>query len=254
MSSVVVDSLMTAYQRSGQPDKGRVVILHGWGDDSQGWAAMAEQLAEAGGEVTVLDLPGFGGTEAPKTAWGLDEYAAFVGKFLKKIRLKPDVVIGHSNGGAIAIRGLATEKFSTSKLVLLDSAGIRGEYQGRTRALRAITKTGKLLSMPLPPSMRKKLRQRVYTTVGSDLLVAEHLQETFKKVVTDDVQADAAQLKLPTLLVYGQDDAATPTAYGRMLRNLIDSSQLEIIPEAGHFAHLDKPDEVLSFITQFLKW
>jgi len=229
-----------------------VLILHGWGDSGKGWADPAARLAKHF-EVVTVDLPGFGGTQMPKTPWGLDDYGAFVGAFLTKIRARPYAVIGHSHGGAVAIRGLARRDFAADKLVLLDSAGIRSQYLGRKKSLRLITKTGKLFTKPLPAGVKKRLRRKVYETIGSDMLVVERLQETFKKVVTDDVQKDAATLKLPTLLIYGEDDLDTPLQYGRMIHNLIPGSKLETVPGAGHFAHRDRPDEVFTLIQEFLQ-
>lgn len=246
---VVVNSLLTQYERVGKGNS--VLVLHGWGDNSKGWRDFAGQLA-ADYDVIVPDLPGFGGTQTPKEAWGLGDYAAFVRDFLSKIRAQPYAVIGHSNGGAMAIRGLASGDFQTNKLVLLDSAGIRSEYLGRKKALRVITKTGKLFTAPLPHGVKKRLRRKVYETIGSDMLVVERLQETFKKVVTDDVQKDAATLKTPTLLIYGEDDLDTPVQYGRIFHNLIGGSIFEVVPGAGHFAHRDKPDRVLALIQEFL--
>jgi pimeloyl-ACP methyl ester carboxylesterase len=247
---VVVHSLLTEYSRTG---KGKtIVVLHGWADSGKGWAKTSENLSQ-NYDVIVPDLPGFGGTELPPAAWGLDDYAGFVGEFLAKLKVKPDVIIGHSNGGAIAVRGMAQGLFSTGRLVLLDSAGIRSEYLGRKKALRYVTKTGKILTKPLPGSVKKRLRRKVYEKIGSDMLIAERLQDTFKKVVTDDVQADAATLKIPTLLIYGADDLDTPVQYGRMFHTLIPGSKFEVIPGAGHFAHRDKPEQVIKLITEFIK-
>ena len=247
---VVVNSLLTQYERAG---KGKtVLLLHGWGDSSKGWAAFQAELAKAY-DVIAVDLPGFGGTAAPEGAWGLDDYAAFVRDFLKKIRVEAYAVVAHSNGGAIAIRGLASDVLHTERLVLLDSAGIRNVYKGRTKVLRMLTKTGKLLTMPLPHNVKKRLRRKVYKTVGSDMLVVERLQDTFKKVVTDDVQADAAKLDLPTLLIYGEDDMATPLYYARILHSLINGSTLETVAGAGHFVHLDKPEVVRKLVEDFLR-
>jgi pimeloyl-ACP methyl ester carboxylesterase len=247
---VVVDSLLTQYERVGEGKP--VLVLHGWGDSSKGWRAFQQDLAKSY-DVVVVDLPGFGGTQTPTSPWGLDEYAAFVGAFLKKISVKPYVIVAHSNGGAIAVRGISQKKLSPERLILLDSSGIRNLYNGRKKILRILTKTGKLMTLPLPKEVKKRLRRKVYKTIGSDMLVVERLQETFKRVVTDDVQSDAATLNLPVLLMYGEDDMATPVHYGRIFHNLINRSSLEIIPEAGHFAHLDKPKIVLDGIKEFLK-
>jgi pimeloyl-ACP methyl ester carboxylesterase len=248
---IVVDALLTQYEMQG---KGKLVLLlHGWGDSSKGLAVLQKTLAKQCCVIS-LDLPGFGGTEAPKDVWGLNDYAVFVAHFLQKIgEKKLGTLVGHSNGGAIAVRGLGQGILQADKLVLMASAGIRGEYKGRIKALRLVTKAGKALTMPLPRSIKQGLRKKVYNTVGSDMLVAEHLQETFKKVVTDDVRADAAQLTVPTLLIYGENDESTPVTYGELFHQAIDGSTLEVLPGAGHFVHLDRPEQVAKAIEEFAR-
>jgi pimeloyl-ACP methyl ester carboxylesterase len=248
---VVVDSLLAHYETAG---KGKlVVLLHGWGDTAAGLRPLQMALAKTH-KVLALDLPGFGGTEAPKAVWDINDYAAFVAAFLQKIDAGPVAVyIGHSNGGAIAVRGLAMGILQADQLVLLASAGVRGVYKGRVKALRYITKFGKALTMPLPKPLKNKLRKKVYHTVGSDMLVAEHLQETFKKVVTDDVRADAQKLAMPALLIWGEQDDATPVWYGETFHQLIEGSTLEVLPGAGHFVHIDRPVEVVKAIEGFMR-
>jgi pimeloyl-ACP methyl ester carboxylesterase len=247
---VIASDLMVSYTRQG---KGKpVVILHGWGDNSASWQKFTVDLSKQY-DVIVPDLPGFGNSQAPAAPWGLDEYAKLIATFLQKLKVKPYAIIGHSNGGAIAIRGVATSMLSAEKLVLLSSAGIRGEYKGRNKMLRMVTKTGKLLSSPLPKATKQRLRLKVYKTVGSDMLVAEHLQETFKKVVADDVRVDAGRVKLPTLLIYGEKDAQTPLAYGREYNQLIKGSKLEVLPGIDHFVQLHASPMILKLIRGFLK-
>ncbi|HJQ08062.1 MAG TPA: alpha/beta hydrolase [Candidatus Saccharimonadales bacterium] len=246
---VVVDSLLTRYHVSG---KGKtILLLHGWGDSAAGMQGLQDALI-GGCRVIVLDLPGFGGTQAPLHPWALDDYAQFVAHFLQKIEVRHvHLLLGHSNGGAIAVRGLAKGWLQADKLVLLATAGIRGVYKGRVKALRYVTKVGKALTTPLPKSVKSRLRKTVYNTVGSDMLVAEHLQETFKRVVTDDVRADAAALSLPTLLIYGEQDDATPVWYGEAFHELIGGSTLEILPGAGHFVHIDRAKDVERAVREF---
>jgi pimeloyl-ACP methyl ester carboxylesterase len=247
---VVVDSLLTHYEVRGEGKP--VLLLHGWADSAAGLASLQKTLGETN-KVIAIDLPGFGTTQAPKEVWGLSNYAQFVAHFLEKIGVNDmAVIIGHSNGGAIAIRGLSDGSLQADKLVLLASAGIRGVYKGRIKALRVITKIGKALSSPLPKSVKRRLRAKVYKTVGSDMLVAEHLQETFKKVVSDDVRQDAAKLSQPALLVYGEADDQAPVWYGEAYHQIIRTSTLEVLPGAGHFVHLDRPAEVTKAIKEFI--
>lgn len=248
---IVVDGLLISYEQSG---KGQVVVmLHGWGDTAAGLKQLATALAKDY-KVIVPNLPGFGGTQSPPKPWGLDDYAKFIASFLQKLEVKNVYVfIGHSNGGAIAIRGFGQGVLSSERLVLLASAGMRDVYKGRRKSLRLVTKAGKMLTAPLPESTKRKLRRKVYDAIGSDMLVAEHLQETFKKVVTDDVQADATKISVPTLLIYGENDTATPVVFGEKFHELIDDSTLEVLPGADHFVHLDRAAEVQHAVEEFLK-
>ncbi len=94
---IIVDQLLTHYERIGEGKL--VVIVPGWADTSAQWRPFQRSLS-SDYEVIVIDLPGFGGTQAPDSTWGLSEYAGFLGLFLRKLGLKPYALIGHSNGGA----------------------------------------------------------------------------------------------------------------------------------------------------------
>ncbi len=247
---VVIDSLLVHYQRRG---KGRtVILLHGWGDSSQGLTELTQTLSKQF-DIVAIDLPGFGGSEAPEQDWGLDEYAACIARLCSKLQLTPYAYVGHSNGGAIAIRGLANGTLHAEKLVLLASAGVRGEYKGRVKLLRLVTKAGKAVTAPLPRAVKGRLQKKFYTSIGSDMLVAENLQGTFKKIVQDDVRQDAARLLLPVLLLYGTNDEATPPSWGRKLAAAIPKAEFIEIPEAGHFIHRDAAAECEKQIKRFLR-
>ena len=251
LMQVMVDGLLVQYEMHGTGEV--IVLLHGWGDRASGLKILAGPLSK---EYAVLspDLPGFGGTANPPAVWDLTDYARFIAHLLQKLNISNVYAfVGHSNGGAIAMRGIGRGAFSADRLVLLASAGIRGRYNTRNKAQRLVVKTGKALVMPLPAGLRNKLRHKVYDTIGSDMLVAEHLQETFKKIVTDDVQKDAANITIPTLLMYGEDDRATPVQFGEMFYQLIDGSTLEILAGAGHFLYLDRPNETITTIQEFLR-
>lgn len=249
---IIVDSLLVNYKITGKGKK-NIVMLHGWGDSLQTFESLAS-IFKTEFTIILIDLPGFGKSQAPKTPWGLTDYSDFVAHFLNKLKINDlHCIIGHSNGGAIAIRGLASGKIQANKLVLLASAGIRNAYNGRNSALRTVAKIVKLATRPLSKNMQIKLKERAYRAVGSDLFVAEHLQETFKKVVTDDVQQDAKRLTLSTLIIYGSQDTATPPRFGELFTKQINNSTFCIIDGAGHFVHHDEPNKVADLIYEFIK-
>ncbi len=248
---VVVQKLLTHYDTSGSGPL--LVLLHGWGDRLETFDGIADKLAK---QFTVvrLDLPGFGATEPPKTVWALAEYAQFVADFLKKLELpRPKAIVGHSNGGAVAIVGLADGVLSSDALVLLASAGVRDRQGFKKLGLKVIAKLGKAATFWLPKRQKQRLQRKFYGTIGSDMLVAPHLKETFKRTVSQDIQPQAHVLNLPTLLIYGEHDRATPVkSIGIVLHDAITGSKLNIIHGADHFVHHAQADQVVEQIVEFV--
>ena len=249
--NIIVDELLVNYQLAGSGKL--VVLLHGWGDTSQGLSGLQASLAKDY-KVLAFDLPGFGATQPPKAVWSLDNYAGFVRDTLAKLELgSPYALIGHSNGGAIAIRAISLDVLRPQKLVLLAAAGIRSGNSLKRLVLKIIAKTGNIATIWLPERYRRKLRESLYGVAGSDMLVVPELQETFKKSVRQDVQKDAAKITTPTLLIYGQNDRAVPISDGQKYQALIKGSKLEIVADAEHFVHLDQSDRVTQLIEEFLR-
>lgn len=248
---VVVDDLLIKYELVG---KGKlVVLLHGWGDSTTGLASLTKALS-SDYQVLAVNLPGFGGSQPPKTVWDLDNYSEFLKALLIKLELEnPYALIGHSNGGALSIRATSLNAVHPEKLVLLAASGIRTNTGARRFILKVLAKTGNIATIWMPEKQRRALRKSLYQTAGSDMLVVPELEETFKKTVRQDVQTDAAKLKLPTLLIYAQDDDAIPIEDGQLYHDLISDSTLEIVAESGHFVHLDQSNEVVTLIEDFLK-
>lgn len=249
---VIVNDLVVSYSRSGEGPI--TVLLHGWADSANTFSKLLP-LLEPYFTVVSIDLAGFGGSQAPKKAWGLNNYAEHVRDILQKISIMPNditVLLGHSNGGAIAITAIANNYIRPKKLVLLASAGVRTGKTSKKIALIAAAKAGKIATLILPKRQRAKLRKKFYGAVGSDLLVAEHMQESFKKIVKQDVLHLAERLHLPTLLVYGELDTATPVTYGQILQNTIAGSELRVVQNADHFLHQNHADQVAAYIRSFM--
>jgi pimeloyl-ACP methyl ester carboxylesterase len=191
--------------------------------------------------------------DVPRETWTLNDYAKVVSDFLGKVGIDDvEVVIGHSNGGAIALYACAHHMLTPKKLVLLASSGVRNKQKAKKQTLKYLTKLGKVVISPLPKSMRDTLRRRYYGSLGSDALVAPHLRKTFEQVVSYDIRHDASTLTVPTLLIYGTKDTATPVEDGRAIQQSINESQIKIVEHAGHFLHHETPDKIAAYIKGFI--
>lgn len=249
---VIVNKLLATYTEIGSGEQ-TVLFLHGWADSGKTFEMLAREMTTANNDyaAVLLDLPGFGNTAAPEEAWDLNDYAIFVADFLKKINKQPVAIIGHSNGGAIAINGLANNVLQAPKIVLIGSAGIRS-HSVKKEALRLLAKPAKLAIKATPKSTQKLIRHKLYSAIGSDYLIAEHMQETFKKVVSYDVREEAARVTSPTCLIYGEKDTATPPAYGEILTAAMPNSVLHVLPLAGHFVHQEQAFKVAGIVNNFI--
>jgi pimeloyl-ACP methyl ester carboxylesterase len=249
---VIVDDLLINYQQTKSSNNKNILFLHGWGDNIKGQSKFIDSLSDFG-NVTAVDLPGFGESQIMNRDWTLLDYAKFVADFVAKINLnKVDVLIGHSNGGSIAIKLLATDKLKPKKLILVASAGIRGENKTKYSLLKVATKTGKAITSPMPKSVKSKMRSKLYKSIGSDLLVADNLEGTFKQIINEDLRHEAEKIDIPTLLIYGQDDHMTPVKFGRIYHEAVNGSTLELVGSAGHFVQFDQPAIVNNLIRDFI--
>lgn len=247
---IVVNKMLTHYDKQGTGKS--VLLLHGWGDNLATYKSLQTRLAKSYSVIS-LDLPGFGTTEPPQQAWDLDDYAVFVRAFLDKLGVGTlHAVIGHSNGAALAIRGVSIEQINPQKLVLISAAGIRDANHIRRAAVKSVAKVGKVLTIGLPKKHKDKMQKLLYGVIGSDMLVSPALKETFKKTVRQDVQSDAARIKIPTLIIYGKNDRATPVGDAKLYHKLIPASKLSLL-EGGHFIHHEQDAMVNSLVEEFLK-
>jgi len=247
---VVVDSLLTNYRQTGKGGQ-QILLIHGWGDSLETFSALVKELQKKN-VVTALDLPGLGSSQIPPVPWELADYANFVQKFCEKLKLNPAILIAHSNGAAVAIKVVANKNLIPKKVVLLGAAGIRDKQKLRKIGLKVVAKSGKVATFWLPRRHKRKLKEKLYGAAGSDMLKVPHLQETFKRTVREDVQKDAATITIPTLLIYGENDRATPPEYGELYHRLVTNSKFKLVKGAGHFVHQDDPVQVSRLIEEFI--
>lgn len=246
--NIVVGTTLLQYVLYGERKNPAVICLHGWRSEGAVWHDIAVLLARDGYSVYALDLPGFGGSPAPKTPFTVSLYADIVSGFMKKMNIKKTILVGHSFGGRIAIKLSATKPELVSKLVLVDSAGFADTKKQHVKML------AKLVKPLFAPACMQGLRKTIYAMIGAqDYLETPVLQQTFTYVVQEDLSGDLPHIQAPTLLLWGKQDTDTPVSYGETMHTMIKKSQLVVFPGAGHFSFLDTPKEWYRALSDFLK-
>ena len=234
-----MNGLKTAYEVTGKGEP--LLLLHGWGLNRSVFAAMQQHLSRYM-RVWSLDFPGFGGSEAPATVWGVADYANFVQAFCKQMWLESPSLLGHSFGGRVCIV-LCARGFG-NKLVLTDAAGILPRrspaYYARVYGYKAIKK---IMSLPLLNRYYDKMLAYWHKRhASSDYAKAEGImRQILVKTVNEDLEPFLPRIKQPTLLMWGEADTATPLAHGKKMEQLIPGSGLVVFEGAGHFPFLQQP-------------
>lgn len=247
---VIVQNLAVEYRDEGSGTP--VLFLHGWGDTLETFNTLSRSLSK-NRRVVRVDLPGFGGSESPRNTWDVSAYIEFVSNFIRKLDINPDIIVGHSFGGRIILKGVSSGIFNPRKIILIASAGVSERRTAKNIFIRSGARLLKVL-LYIPPFVfwKNHIRNIFYKKLGSDYNTFDHLKDTFVKVIEEDLRVYVSHINIPTLIIWGSEDEATPLADGRLLHELIKKSELHVIDKAGHFVHKDNPDQVLEYIQNFL--
>ena len=244
-----------------------VLLLHGWGSSAALMEAAGRPLWETH-RVHALDLPGHGRTPAAGrladgTAWGVPEYAALVAHYIRAHRLAPVPVVGHSNGGRIALTMATDEAMAglISKLVLVSPSGItpprslgyhaRRAYVGALKAPFRLVPRGALRERGLA-WLRTTLYWRLVSS-GDYAQASDAMRETFVRTVTHHVDGLIGRVRVPTLLVWGDADTAISRVQMDALAAGIPDAGLLVLPGAGHYGYLDAYPTYAAAVQNFLR-
>jgi pimeloyl-ACP methyl ester carboxylesterase len=232
-----INGIRTRYRRAGDgPD---VLVLHGWGARIEAMTPMINGLSPTL-TLHVVDLPGFGESALPPQPWGVTDYAEWTRALIESLGLDRPSVIGHSHGGRTAIRLATTHPDLLGRLVLVDAAGIRPKrtWTYRRRVLKA--KLAKHVLRRLGAPGRRAQERIASRSASSDYASAGAMRPTLVKLVNEDLTPELERVRASTLLIWGDQDDATPLSDGQTMERLIPDAGLVVLEGAGHFSYLDQ--------------
>ena len=250
MPEITVQGQVVQFQDSVKASRRGIVFLHGAGGSHH---TFRDQWAGLRGAVRMVipDLPGHGRSGGTPLE-SVDACAAWVVDFVKEIGLERFLLAGHSMGGAIALQAALGGIKGLEALVLLGTGarlrispaifeGIGGRFREFAPEL-----VGWMTSAASSGLRREDVTTDVLSTRPATFLADFHACNGF------DVMNRLGAIRVPTLVVSGDDDRLTPLKYGEYLAANIPGAVLKIIHGAGHLAMLEKPTEVNNTIAAFV--
>jgi pimeloyl-ACP methyl ester carboxylesterase len=216
----------------------RILALHGWARTHRDFDGVL-RAAPRPLDTVALDLPGFGSSPPPPTAWGSHDYAAAVLPVLEE--MAPDVVVlGHSMGGRVALQLAALAPERVRALVL---TGVPLPLQGDARVaaprgfrlIRRLRRLG-LLSEDRLEAARQRHGSADYRAASGVM------RDTLVRVVAERYDEVLSAVGCPVTMVWGDDDTAAPLAMAHAAEARLGAARLVVCPGAGHLTPLSVPE------------
>lgn len=236
-----IDNVEINYTQYGNENGKDILLLHGWGQNIEMMKPIGDNFQEKF-RISILDLPGFGESDEPKSAWKMTDYEKMLGEFIKKTKIKKPIIIGHSFGGRLAIKYSATN--SIEKLVLFGSPCIRKqeELSLSVKILKGLKKIPGLNEFG--EYMKKYIGSRDYKAASPIM------RETLVQVVNEDLSKCAKEIEEPTLLIWGENDTEAPIEDAKELEKIMPDAALITLP-GTHYAYLENLGQVINILNNF---
>lgn len=223
-------------------------IIHGWGYAVDMWQPFISALKDEGIEGKLLHVPGL--TTQTDRSFTLTEYVTWLSDELPKN--KPVYLLGHSNGGRIALAFSRKYPERVARLILMDSAGIY-HNELSLRIKRALFKTIATVGKKVTKS--EKLRRLLYklTREGDYKNASLPQRETMRNMLESDKHVRWENSTIPTTIIWGRNDKVTPLQNAQILHRYFSNSAIHVIDGARHSPQFTHPKEVKDIITECLQ-
>lgn len=253
--NIKIDDLNINYELLGENNDEIVVILHGWGANIQTMAPISKYLSKKY-KVYSIDLPGFGLSDEPKSTYTVSDYSKVILSFINLLDIKNPTLIGHSFGGRVIIKLVGELGYTPKNIIFVDSSGVKPKksinYYFKVYTYKLAKKiiqltNSKEKSEEIISNLRKKSGSTDYRAAS------EKMKKVFINVVNEDLTKYMSNIKVPTLMIWGENDQETPLKDGKVFEKLIPDSGLVVLKGAGHYSYLDKLNDFLVIISKFME-
>lgn len=248
---IELSDIKVNYTVSGNgPD---MILMHGWGCQASTLASIEKVAAETH-TIYNIDFPGFGSSDEPSDVWGVENYAGMLRQFVEKLNIKNPVLLGHSFGGRVGI--VYASQYPIDKLILVDAAGVKPKRSLKYYIKVYSFKTMKRL-VPLLMGRKKAAEyiesQRAKRGSADYSSSSPMMRAIMSKVVNEDLRHLMPRIEAPTLLIWGENDTATPMRDARIMEKLIPGAGLVSFPGCGHYSFLDNTIQFAAVLRSFLR-
>ncbi|HEX7291902.1 MAG TPA: alpha/beta fold hydrolase [Conexibacter sp.] len=246
-----------------------LLLIHGLSGCWQNWLENIPHFARTH-RVIAVDLPGFGASPMPREAISIPAYAQFLERLCDALSIDAAVVVGNSMGGHIASELAIRSPQRVERLMLVAAAGISAELVQRNAVMAGGRVVAALMTQSAARHERMARRaglRRIalsFVVRHADRLSAPLAHElmsgagkpgflpALEAVLTHRISERLPQIACPTFVLWGEDDHVIPVRDARRFAQLIPDVRVEVWPDTGHVAMLERPAAFNALLEAFL--
>lgn len=261
MERVELGGLAVAFERAGAGPP--IVLLHGGLSDHREWRAQIDGLSDVA-TVVAWDAPGAGGSDDPAATYRMPDYAARLADLIEHLGLDRPAVMGLSWGSTLALELVRIRPDLPGALILTAAyAGWAGSLAPEEVERRLASSLHDLDAATSPEAF---VRTWVPSLFGPDpdhaiveayveVMAGYHeagVRPMLHAIAEADLREVLPAIAVPTLLLYGEHDARSPTHVADAMHAAIPGSALVFLAGAGHMSNLEVPDRFNDAVRDFL--
>ena len=237
-----VNDVFINYLVYGKDTKKTIILLHGWGQNIDMMRPIGDALKDEY-KILIIDLPGFGKSDVPKTIWSLDDYVYAINEIVEKENIKKPIIMGHSFGGKLAI--LYSSMYDVTKVVLFaPPINHNQSISFKSRILKALKK------FPMMENIGNYMKKYIGSTDYKN--ASPIMRDILVRHLATDVYSKLKYIKAPTLIIWGENDQAVSPTVAYEIDSQISDSGIVMLP-GTHYAYLENLNRVIAILKEFLK-
>ena len=261
-----IDGVRVHYQEKGTGTP--LVLLHGFTSSTYSWKDVFEPLSQ-NFRVIAVDLKGFGFSGKPDGDYSRRAQATLVGHLLDYLKIEKAWLCGNSMGGEIALNFALQNPQRVGGLILIDSAGVNvtgsGSLAPRYLLLPVVGRIVTALALTSDKLVRQGLEKSSYdqTKVTNERVAFYYrplktrggqLAAVRARTQANEfpVEPELGRIRVPTLIIWGAQDALIPLEAGYKINKLIKESKLVVFDSCGHLPQEEMPARVVDEVTTFI--
>ena len=249
---IKVDDIELYYEMFGEGKP--IIFSHGWMGECSVWNSQIEFFSEKY-KVIAYDHRGHGKSDKPKDNYSVETLSNDLDSLIQGLNLEKVTLVGHAMGGMTALTFALNHPEKVSKMVLVGSTAKQSlSMRISLRIMMHIFPYESFIKIGIDHNFSQPAEQTKKEAFNRAIQTPKAVAyECLKESKNYDIRDRVSEIKIPTLIIVGENDKSTPIKMSRYLNGEIVGSKLKIIPQSKHIVMIDRPKELNEIIEEFIR-